>query len=238
VLQTLVNLIRNAKHACDESLFPISRSSFASAARKRSGPDPGRGQWCRHFAREFGRIFTRGFTTRPDGHGFGLHSCLMATQEMGGALTGHSDGPGLGAVSHSICHFNPKERQHEFTEHSIRPPDPGDRRQPRHPRGLPQDTRRRPADGDALDEREALLFQNAAPASRRQVFRIDSAFQGQEGCVYSRRRWNRAIPTPWLLWTCAWPRLDGVETTVKLWRPIPICKLSSARLIRTIPGTT
>jgi len=32
----------------------------------------------------------------------------MATQEMGGALTGHSDGPGLGAVFTLDLPFQPK----------------------------------------------------------------------------------------------------------------------------------
>jgi two-component system sensor histidine kinase ChiS len=44
------------------------------------------------------RIFTFGFTTRKDGHGFGLHSAANAAKEMGGALTVASDGPGLGAT--------------------------------------------------------------------------------------------------------------------------------------------
>ena len=44
------------------------------------------------------RIFAHGFTTRKDGHGFGLHSCILAAQEMGGILSAHSDGPGLGAT--------------------------------------------------------------------------------------------------------------------------------------------
>jgi signal transduction histidine kinase len=44
------------------------------------------------------RIFNHGFTTRKDGHGFGLHSGALAAKEMGGALRVHSDGPGLGAT--------------------------------------------------------------------------------------------------------------------------------------------
>ena len=44
------------------------------------------------------RIFSHGFTTRKDGHGFGLHSGALAAREMGGALTVHSDGPGCGAT--------------------------------------------------------------------------------------------------------------------------------------------
>ncbi len=44
------------------------------------------------------RIFTHGFTTRKEGHGFGLHSCALAAIEMNGRLTAHSDGPGQGAL--------------------------------------------------------------------------------------------------------------------------------------------
>jgi C4-dicarboxylate-specific signal transduction histidine kinase len=44
------------------------------------------------------RIFAHGFTTKKDGHGFGLHSCVLAAREMGGTLVAHSDGPGLGAT--------------------------------------------------------------------------------------------------------------------------------------------
>jgi C4-dicarboxylate-specific signal transduction histidine kinase len=44
------------------------------------------------------RIFAHGFTTRKDGHGFGLHSCVLAAMEMGGSLEAHSDGPGTGAT--------------------------------------------------------------------------------------------------------------------------------------------
>ncbi|MBC3362226.1 DAHL domain-containing protein [Pseudomonas sp. SWRI154] len=44
------------------------------------------------------RIFNHGFTTRKNGHGFGLHSCALAAVEMNGRLHVHSDGPGQGAV--------------------------------------------------------------------------------------------------------------------------------------------
>jgi signal transduction histidine kinase len=44
------------------------------------------------------RIFAHGFTTKKDGHGFGLHSGVLAAQEMGGRLAVQSDGPGAGAT--------------------------------------------------------------------------------------------------------------------------------------------
>ncbi len=43
-------------------------------------------------------IFSHGFTTRKDGHGFGLHSGALAAREMGGTLTASSEGLGLGAT--------------------------------------------------------------------------------------------------------------------------------------------
>jgi PAS domain S-box-containing protein len=44
------------------------------------------------------KLFTHGFTTRKDGHGFGLHSCVLAAKEMQGTLTAHSNGPDQGAT--------------------------------------------------------------------------------------------------------------------------------------------
>ncbi len=99
VLQTLVNLIRNAKHACDDS----GRTDKQIALRiGLSGNDRIQIQVADNGVgipqENMSRLFTRGFTTRADGHGFGLHSCLLAVRDLGGALTAHSDGPGLGAV--------------------------------------------------------------------------------------------------------------------------------------------
>lgn len=43
------------------------------------------------------RIFQLGFTTKPNGHGFGLHSGANAAREMGGRLNANSEGLGKGA---------------------------------------------------------------------------------------------------------------------------------------------
>lgn len=43
------------------------------------------------------KIFQHGFSTRRDGHGFGLHSGALAARNLGGRLSVHSDGPGHGA---------------------------------------------------------------------------------------------------------------------------------------------
>ena len=43
------------------------------------------------------RIFEFGFTTKKNGHGFGLHACAILARELGGDLAVRSDGPGCGA---------------------------------------------------------------------------------------------------------------------------------------------
>ncbi|MDB6007223.1 MAG: multi-sensor signal transduction histidine kinase [Prosthecobacter sp.] len=97
VLQILVNLIRNAKYACDESGRPdkrmIMRSANSDGRVKISIIDNGVGIPPENLT----RIFGHGFTTRKDGHGFGLHSAANAAKEMGGQLSVHSDGLGRGA---------------------------------------------------------------------------------------------------------------------------------------------
>ena len=45
-----------------------------------------------------GRIFEYGFTTKEDGHGFGLHTCAGYMAEMGGKLWAESEGAGKGAT--------------------------------------------------------------------------------------------------------------------------------------------
>jgi PAS domain S-box-containing protein len=98
VLQILVNLVRNAKYACDESgradkLLTL-RIERAPAGVRICVIDNGVGIP----AENMSRLFTHGFTTRVDGHGFGLHSGALAAQELGGALLVTSDGPGCGAT--------------------------------------------------------------------------------------------------------------------------------------------
>ena len=50
-----------------------------------------------------------GFTTKKDGHGFGLHSAALAATEMGGALSVKSAGPGKGATFILDLPAQPKE---------------------------------------------------------------------------------------------------------------------------------
>ena len=97
VLQILVNLVRNAKYACSESGLPDRRVTLS--VRSANGrarivvADNGVGIPPENLT----RIFNHGFTTRVDGHGFGLHSGALAARELGGTLSVHSDGVGRGA---------------------------------------------------------------------------------------------------------------------------------------------
>ena len=97
VLQILVNLLRNAEHACidanrDDKRITL-RATEEDATVRITVSDTGVGIP----AENLNRIFNHGFTTKKNGHGFGLHSGANAAKEMGGSLTVHSDGPGCGA---------------------------------------------------------------------------------------------------------------------------------------------
>jgi signal transduction histidine kinase len=97
--QILVNLVRNAKDALRDSTTQDKcltvRTSMQGDDRVRvEVVDNGVGIAAENMA----RIFTHGFTTKKDGHGFGLHNSALAAKEMGGSLTAHSDGRGRGAT--------------------------------------------------------------------------------------------------------------------------------------------
>jgi signal transduction histidine kinase len=98
VLQVLVNLIRNAKRACQDSSCKdrqmTVRLTKDNDRVKVSVTDNGIGIPAENLT----RIFHHGFTTRKDGHGFGLHSGALAAKEMDGSLTVQSEGAGCGAT--------------------------------------------------------------------------------------------------------------------------------------------
>jgi Amt family ammonium transporter len=99
VLQILINLISNAKYAVSDSRRSDKRMTVrvAPAANDRVQVmvgDNGVGIPAENLT----RIFQHGFTTRKDGHGFGLHSCAIAARELGGALVAQSEGPDMGAT--------------------------------------------------------------------------------------------------------------------------------------------
>jgi len=116
-LQVFINLLRNAKHAMEhvdehERLMTIRVSQASANQVKVVVSDNGIGIPPENLT----KIFNHGFTTKKDGHGFGLHSGANAAKEMGGSLTGHSDGPGQGAeftllLPTTSADRNPKQSQ-------------------------------------------------------------------------------------------------------------------------------
>lgn len=99
LMQILVNLIKNAKESVVEAGGKIQRVvlSISKAANERvilSVTDSGHGIAEQNMT----KMFSHGFTTKKDGHGFGLHSCANAAGEMHGELSASSDGVGRGAT--------------------------------------------------------------------------------------------------------------------------------------------
>jgi PAS domain S-box-containing protein len=99
VLQILVNLVRNAKHALSDTEVDVPTLALkvyknGSGRVKIQVRDNGVGIPSENMT----RIFSHGFTTRKKGHGFGLHSGALAARELGGILEAQSDGPGKGAT--------------------------------------------------------------------------------------------------------------------------------------------
>jgi C4-dicarboxylate-specific signal transduction histidine kinase len=99
VLQILINIFSNAKYACDQNQSPKKEVVVRIRPCGRESvlieiSDNGIGIAPENLT----SIFSHGFTTKKDGHGFGLHSAALAAKEMGGTLTAHSEGLGKGAT--------------------------------------------------------------------------------------------------------------------------------------------
>ncbi len=95
VLQIVVNLIANARHAVKDGQHPRIQVSVVpiGGGVELAVEDNGTGIP----AELLDRIFQHGFTTKKEGHGFGLHSAANAATELGGKLTVSSPGTDLGA---------------------------------------------------------------------------------------------------------------------------------------------
>ncbi len=97
----LINLIKNAVEAMGNSaerkleISVFEAGGQVQLAVKDSG--------CGIDPEHLNNLFTHGFTTKVDGHGFGLAFCARAMAEMEGELSVHSEGVGSGASF--ILHF-------------------------------------------------------------------------------------------------------------------------------------
>jgi PAS domain S-box-containing protein len=98
VVQILINLARNARQACAQhggaGRVVVCVERVVPERVRFSVRDNGVGIAPENLA----RVFEHGFTTRRDGHGFGLHGAALMARELGGALAVASDGAGRGAT--------------------------------------------------------------------------------------------------------------------------------------------
>jgi signal transduction histidine kinase len=98
LIEILVNLLQNARQA----MQPPELAQRRLTVRVRRAGD---GQAAIEIedtgvgieAGNLQRVFMHGFTTKRDGHGFGLHASANAATEMNATLVAHSDGEGRGA---------------------------------------------------------------------------------------------------------------------------------------------
>lgn len=111
IVLILVNLVRNASEAMitnhDQTAKITLEVDIQQHSISISIKDNGHG-----ISQEnMNNMFRYGFTTKQDGHGFGLHSCALAAKEMQGSLTVHSDGPGQGSLFQLSLPLNPNAKE-------------------------------------------------------------------------------------------------------------------------------
>lgn len=101
IIQILVNLLRNAKEAVMEDTENTDKIITCSLSKKNSEKiiiikieDNGIGI----LPKNLNKIFSLGFTTKPHGHGFGLHMSAITAKEMGGNLSVESKRGGKGTT--------------------------------------------------------------------------------------------------------------------------------------------
>ena len=101
LLQILVNLLRNANQAMRQQAKDSHVLNLSVKYQEDDEEcvvmmiqDSGMGIAPEHLS----KMFTRGFTTKKDGNGIGLHSSILAVQSMGGSMQVQSDGVGRGAT--------------------------------------------------------------------------------------------------------------------------------------------
>lgn len=99
LLQIIVNLIQNANDAVSSTNYDFNKKISIKVTKNPQEAvdiivyDNGIGIDTEHL----NKIFNFGFTTKPNGHGYGLHSSAIAAKELGGTLQAKSAGIGYGA---------------------------------------------------------------------------------------------------------------------------------------------
>ena len=98
VMQILVNLIRNAKHACQAASHSNAQIKISVIQSNENIQVIVRDNGIGIAADNLHKLFSHGFTTKENGHGFGLHSGANCAKSMGGSLEAASEGLGHGAT--------------------------------------------------------------------------------------------------------------------------------------------
>jgi DNA-binding LacI/PurR family transcriptional regulator/signal transduction histidine kinase len=99
LIHVLVNLVKNAVEAMrqrpeGERVLSVLAETDVAGRVRIAVTDTGEGI----AAENLDRLFSFGFTTKEDGHGFGLHSCALHASQLGATLEAQSPGPGHGAT--------------------------------------------------------------------------------------------------------------------------------------------
>lgn len=98
LMHIFINLIKNAKESMQNT--PASERKLIFKTGKTDGyvcvniEDSG----CGIPSEAIKNLFQHGYTTKENGHGFGLYSCYQYMKEIGGNITVKSDGPGKGTT--------------------------------------------------------------------------------------------------------------------------------------------
>lgn len=126
LLQILVNLIQNAIDALlaveqEDKILTIQIQALNNFPPASSQPEFGKRngeQQCviRIIDNGIGipdehldKIFSYGFTSKKNGHGFGLHTSSLAAVELGGALNATSSGTNQGAIFTLVLPYKPNQ---------------------------------------------------------------------------------------------------------------------------------
>ena len=102
LMEILVNLIQNAIQSMRQA--GKAPGTLTLRIKRRPGDEEGavrievQDTGVGISAENLARVFHHGFTTKEDGHGFGLHTSANAATEMNSSLSARSDGEGCGAV--------------------------------------------------------------------------------------------------------------------------------------------
>lgn len=113
ILQILINLLTNAKQAMLDNpgerrlKIRLYRSGESNEYVRLEITDNGSGISKENQT----KIFSYGFTTKKDGHGFGLHNSALLANDMGGSLFAKSEGEGQGATFIFELPINPSKAE-------------------------------------------------------------------------------------------------------------------------------